>query len=148
PGCCQCEPHSLPPYFEDTSSDQGYPDTKHNLVSFSLTALKEVEITATLELLHGMYYSDFDSMLDNVGELFIFTPARSDYEPLEPSRNSFFFLLHKDDFTDLQLPFNLPEEHVRVAGSLPSVTEEAFENKVFIDRAIDIDVADPEYYTK
>ena len=80
-----------------------YPDTKHNLVSFSLTALKEVEITAALELLHGMYYSDFDNMLQNVGELFIFTPARSDYKPLEPSRKSFFFLLDKDDFADLQV---------------------------------------------
>lgn len=72
-------------------------------MSFSLTALKEVEITATLELLHGMYYSDFDNMLQNVGELFIFTPARSDYKPLEPSRKSFFFLLQKDDFADLQV---------------------------------------------
>lgn len=84
-------------------SNHRYPDTKHNLVSFSLTALKEVEITAALELLHGMYYSDFDSMLQNVGELYIFTPGRSNYEPLEPSRNSFFFLLQKDDFTDLQV---------------------------------------------
>ncbi|CAM9426180.1 unnamed protein product, partial [Ectocarpus fasciculatus] len=148
PGCCQCESHSLPPYFDDTSADQGYPDTKHNLISFSLTALKEVEVTAALELLHGMYYSDFDNMMDNIGELFIFTPARSDYKPLEPSRKSFFFLLAKDDFTDLQLPFNLPKEHVRVAASLPSVTEAVFENKVFIDRAYDIDVADPTYFTK
>ena len=29
-----------------------------------------------------------------------------------------------------QLPFNLPEEHVRVPASLPSVTEKVFENKV------------------
>lgn len=72
-------------------------------MSFSLTALKEVEVTATLELLHGTYYSDFDTMLQNVGELFIFTPGRSNYEPLEPSRDSFFFLLQKDDFTDLQV---------------------------------------------
>lgn len=32
----------------------------------------------------------------------------------------------------MQLPFNLPEEHVRVAGQLPSETEEVFENKVGI----------------
>lgn len=82
---------------------QRYPDTKHNLVSFTITALKEVEITATLELLHGTYYSDFDNLLNNVGELFVFTPGRSDYKPLSPSRKSFFFLLNKDDFDDLQV---------------------------------------------
>lgn len=62
-----------------------------------------MEVTAALELLHGMYYSDFDTMLQNIGEFFIFTPARSNYEPLEPSRDSFFFLLQKDDFADLQV---------------------------------------------
>ncbi|CAM9131997.1 unnamed protein product, partial [Sphacelaria rigidula] len=95
-----------------------YPDTKHNLISFSITALKEIEVTATLELLHGMYYSDFDSMLQNVGELFIFTPGRSNYKPLEPSRESFVFLLDEADFDDLQLPYNLPEDSVRVPGEL------------------------------
>lgn len=69
-----------------------------------MTALKEVELTAALELLHGTYYSDFDNMLENVGELFIFTPGRSDYTPVEPSRKSFFFLLDRDDFSDLQVP--------------------------------------------
>ena len=33
-------------------------------------------------------------------------------------------------FFPSQLPFNLPEEHVRVPASLPSVTEKVFENKV------------------
>lgn len=32
--------------------------------------------------------------------------------------------------TPPQLPFNLPEEEVRIAGELPSVTKEVFENKV------------------
>lgn len=73
------------------------------MVSFSITAIKEVEVTAALELLHGMYYSDFDNMLENVGELFVFTPGRSDYKPLEPSRKSFYFLLDKADFSDLQV---------------------------------------------
>lgn len=84
------------------TTNNRFPDTKHNLVSFSVTALKEVEVTATLELMHGTYYSDFDNLLANVGELFIFTPGRSDYKPLEPSRKSFFFLLDKGDFNDLQ----------------------------------------------
>lgn len=77
-------------------------------MSFTVTALKEVEVTAALELLHGMYYSDFDNMLANIGELLIFTPGRSDYKPLEPSRNSFFFLLDKADFSDLQVKFLTP----------------------------------------
>lgn len=68
-----------------------------------MTALKEIEVTATLELLHGLYYSDFDSMLQNVGELFIFTPGRSNYIPLEPSRESFVFLLDEANFDDLQV---------------------------------------------
>ena len=89
-------------------SSQRFPDTKHNLVSFSITAIKEVEVTAALELLHGMYYSEFDSMLENVGELFVFTPGRSDYKPLEPSRKSFYFLLDKADFSDLQVEKNIP----------------------------------------
>lgn len=93
---------SVPPKRSHVPS---YPDTKHNLVSFTVTALKEVEVTATLELLHGMYYSDFDNMLANIGELFILTPGRSDYKPLEPSRKSFFFLLDEADFGDLQVRF-------------------------------------------
>lgn len=80
-----------------------YPDTKHNLVSFAITALKEVEITATLELLNGMYYPDFDNLLENIGELFIFTPGRSDYKPLSPSRKSFFFMLEKKIFDNIQV---------------------------------------------
>lgn len=81
-----------------------YPDKKHNLISFTVTALKEVEVTAALELLHGMYYSDFDNMLKDVGELFIFTPGRSDYIPRKTlRRKSFVFLLDKDDFSDLQV---------------------------------------------
>ncbi|CAM9147362.1 unnamed protein product, partial [Choristocarpus tenellus] len=172
-GCCQCESHSLPPFFSDVSTDRGYPDTKHNLLSISITALKEVEVTVALELLHGSYYSDFDDLLEDVGELLVFTPARSKYEPQSPSRNSFLFLLDKGNFDELQarnifhillllllrpnpnlthflklLPFNLPAQWLRVAGSLPSETEKTFEDKVLIDRAYNINVADPDYYTK
>lgn len=42
-------------------------------------------------------------MLLNVGELFVFTPGRSDYKPLEPSRKSFFCLVAEEDFDDLQV---------------------------------------------
>ncbi|CAM9682036.1 unnamed protein product, partial [Discosporangium mesarthrocarpum] len=146
PGCCQCEPHSMPPFFSDTSADRGYPDTKHNLISFSVTALKEVEVTVALELLHGNYYPDFDQLLWEIGELFVFTPGRSDYKPMSPSRKSFLFLADENDFDNLQLPFNLPAQWLRIPGSQPSVTEKAFENKVFIDRQYDIEVANSDYY--
>lgn len=72
-------------------------------MSFTVTALKEVEVTLSLELLHGIYYPDFDNLMNNIGELLIFTPSRSDYTPLSPSRKSFLFVLDKEDFDDLQV---------------------------------------------
>lgn len=124
---------SAPNYLGTHRCNHRYPDTKHNLVSFTISALKEVEVTAALELLHGMYYSDFDSMLQDVGELFIFTPGRSDYKPLEPSRKSFFFVLDKDDFADLQV--YMIASHVKSVVFLPNTLNKRVATYTF-DRTV------------
>lgn len=145
-GCCQCEYHSLPKYFSDgaytgDSPDTGYPDNKHNYVQFTLTAIRDVELTVVLELLHGLYYPEFRE-LHNRGEISIHRPQRAKWG----TDNSFLAILESEDLDSqgLALPLNLPRQYVRPAGTV-LYSEELFENALLIDRTIDLDVADEEY---
>ncbi len=146
-GCCQCQPHSLPAFFADTSQDRGFPDNKHDIIQISLTVLQPVKVILVLELLHGFYYNEFDTLLRNIGELSIFVPSRSDYTPESPSTASFQFILERPNFNRLVLPLNLPYKritHEGVGGS-PAYTERVFENEVLIDHNIDVSIGDPNY---
>jgi hypothetical protein len=73
---------------------------------------------------------DFNRMLRNRGELFVFTPALSQYKPEAPSRKSFLFLIDESDFANLELPLNLPQQFERVPGRPASEHQRVFENKV------------------
>ncbi|CAM9249368.1 unnamed protein product, partial [Phaeothamnion confervicola] len=147
-GCCQCERHSLPAFFADDTEDFGYPDNKHNLVQVDLSAIRGVEVTIALELLHGSYYRDFDDIVPEAGELFIFTPARSRYRPTTASRASFMFVIQDTDYDDLVLPLNLPAQWVRVAGEASTSTTKTFENAVFVDRLIASFVKADSYHSR
>lgn len=75
-GCCSCRRHSLPTYFERDLLDSGFPDNKHQEVQFTITALDDIEITVVVELLHGLYYPDFDEYFGDhdKGDLVVHTP--------------------------------------------------------------------------
>jgi hypothetical protein len=145
PGCCQCESHSLPAFFDDDTADAGFPDNKHNIIQFSVTALQPAEVTVALELFHGGYYPDFDEQLYDVGEMAIFTPSRASYHPDRPSSASFLFLMEKKDYSNLELPLNLPLQRVRQAVGGASTIVSTFENTVLIDRSYNVSLGDPDY---
>ncbi|TYZ61830.1 hypothetical protein PybrP1_007587 [[Pythium] brassicae (nom. inval.)] len=142
PGCCACERHEMPYYFEDTTLDLGFPDNKHGYLQFSIAAVERSELTIVLELLHGLYVQDFEeSFTDDRFDFDIFTPSRADYTPATPSTNTFFSVIDKATYTDLMLPLNLPESRHRITGTL--TFENSLEGQIFIDRLSDIMVGDP-----
>jgi hypothetical protein len=54
--CCSCESHSLGEFFADDSiTDVGFPDNKHNVLQVNFMALQRTRITVVFELLHGEY---------------------------------------------------------------------------------------------
>ena len=97
-GCCQCERHSMPEFFEVENLDKerytnvGFNDNKHVLVQTTISAVQDVTLMIVLELLHGQYYAQFEE-LANVGEISVFTPNRA----LGSTRFSFLALLELDD---------------------------------------------------
>lgn len=143
-GCCACEPHSLPIYFRDSSTvDDGFSDNKHAVVQVELQALRACEVTVVLELLHGLYYTEFRAAMANKGDLYVHTPHRAFYTPTKPSKRQFYAVIVQDDFDGtLELPYNLPQELKRK----PTTTEEVyttFENTLLVKRPTQLDVADP-----
>lgn len=149
PGCCACEPHSLPFFFRDDSTvDFGFLDNKHTVVQFEVTALKACEVTVVLELLNGQYYTEFKAGMVNKGDLYVHTPQRSFYSPTRPSKRQFYAVLWRDDFDgNLELPYNLPQQRVRVPGFEDQYSL-TFENTVLLKRPTQLDVADPRLLVK
>ena len=113
-GCCSCKRKKMPKYFEYQILDGGFPDNKHQLIQLSITALESVNLTVVIELLHGLYYSEFDEYFakNDWIEIHIHSPSRFHYKPedSEESRFSWLAMLDRKDFlqTSLELPLNLP----------------------------------------
>jgi len=123
-GCCSCEAHPMPLFFEDLSRDSGFDDNKHSDVQITVTALESgVELTIAVELLHGKFYPDFDYFGRNVSKLRIHTPSRTNRVV---SRATWMALIDKDLFQGMDLPYNLP----------------SFESRLLIDRPINIGKGD------
>jgi hypothetical protein len=59
-GCCACEPHSMPEFFNQNTPDPGFPDNKHTDVQLAISALKDTELTVCFELQHGQYLPEFE----------------------------------------------------------------------------------------
>ncbi|KAH7470624.1 Cell death abnormality protein 1 [Phytophthora ramorum] len=147
-GCCSCERQEMPYYFENSVvKDRGFPDNKHGYLQFSIAALEETEITIAVELVHGLYVRDFaQGFTQERFDLTVFTPGRADYSPSTPSTNTFLTVLRQADMNDIMLPLNLPEEYVRVAGTL--TYKQQVVSSVLINRMSDIFVGDPELPSK
>ncbi|KAA0156746.1 hypothetical protein FNF29_00857 [Cafeteria roenbergensis] len=144
--CCNCQRKRLPYWLETNKKVGVFEDNKHTFVQIQISALRDTVLTVALELLHGLYYGDFERDMKGVGELHVFTPARAKYAPNDlANRRVFLALLERTDFEDVALPLNLPVQLVRVMGQ-PNEFEQAFENDVLIDRPADLLIGHPSYF--
>ncbi|KDO29856.1 hypothetical protein SPRG_19735 [Saprolegnia parasitica CBS 223.65] len=142
PGCCACEHEELPVFFQTNAPMLGFPDDKHGMVQFTITAVAQVDVTIVAELFHGLYYRSFAEAFATANiHLSVFTPSRAYYTPTTPTSNAFLPVLQSSDFTSLALPLNLPMSRVRIPGSLSFQT--SLETSLFIDRIADVFVGDP-----
>lgn len=133
-GCCNCKPLDMPSYFEKKLSDSGFPDNKHQVVQLSITALDSVNLTVAIELLHGLYYPEFDEYFGSGkrSKMYIHSPRRLSYEMAaeNDSRPAWLAVIEQSDFSriPLELPLNLPH---KVA-----------ESKVLLDRPTKVEVGE------
>lgn len=150
PGCCACERHSLPSYFQDTTADFGFSDNKHNMIQLTMQPVKATEVTVVLELLNGLYYSDFRKGMVDKGDLAVYTPGRAKFtNPGEASFTQFYSVIARGDFDDtMELPFNLPWQRTRIRAQEPDKTEITFEDTLLLGRITDLRVGDPQYYDR
>ncbi|MEO1777025.1 MAG: hypothetical protein AAFS07_18955, partial [Pseudomonadota bacterium] len=165
-GCCQCEPHSMPEFFTRPLTDPGFPDNKHTTVQLVMTALRDVELTVCLELLHGAHVAAFvQGVAEATGwglaapgnpvrprsQLFVHSPYRAEYTKpydggrLDPSRKkgrlqtSFLAVIKRSDLESrIMLPLNLPWRFVRRPNVLPS-TDYAADYTVAFENDVIID---------
>jgi len=152
PGCCECERHWMPYYFQKKKEDLGYPDNKHGFVQLQLHILERSELTIVFELLHGQYYQDFDKNIPDRGDIFIHRPARSYYSPSTPNRSMFMAIIEASDFEgQLEMPLNLPlvikrtpKSRLNTLGA-PGTLEFGFEKKILFGRTSNLFQADPFY---
>ena len=67
-GCCLCEDKRkrLPRFFRETTKNPGLEDNKHAFVQTTYTMVGRlyVDLTICWELLSGLYYQEFEAMLD------------------------------------------------------------------------------------
>uniref|UniRef100_A0A7S2LSA9 IPT/TIG domain-containing protein n=1 Tax=Leptocylindrus danicus TaxID=163516 RepID=A0A7S2LSA9_9STRA len=134
-GCCRCTGHPLPEFFDSATANKGFPDTKHQELQITISAIEAVNLTFVAELLHGSYYMAFDDHFgsNNVTELHIHTPHRADFNPHATSasqRSAWLAIIEKSDFSHTELPLNLPQKR-----GTASATRE-FENVILVDHAI------------
>jgi hypothetical protein len=151
-GCCQCERHHMPYFFKDETAVEGFPDDKHSIQQISIIALDHVELTITMELLNGIYYTVFDDYMPGKTDLSIHTPNRARYTPSNPSRAAFLSLIVEDDYDSMELPLNLPIETYRLPGEplgdADGTTSDRFATKVLINRNANLRDGDPEFETR
>merc|ERR1711871_1611368 len=147
-GCCQCERHQMPKFFEVSISDLGFPDNKHGFVQLQFLALNPVELTVVAELLHGQYIDTFDRLLPTLGDVYVHRPTRAHHKADRPSRRAFLAMIDRSQEEATRLPLNLPFEKVRIPRKVPGTSDSTtsrFEHKVLIDRISDINAGDASY---
>jgi len=136
-GCCRCQSHTLPEYFQIERKDIGFPDNKHQVIQMTISALNNVRVLIFAELLHGQYYKEFRQSFSsrNNTEFRIHTPNRAFVQSSTPSqvRYSWLSIIQKEDHTELELPLNLPlkwnHNH-----------EKEYERRILIDRPSEVNI--------
>ena len=108
-GCCSCQPYPMPSFFTQNIKERGMPDNKHQLVTLTLTSIEKVSLTLVVELLHGLFYDEFDSYFryQDKGEIYLHEPSRF---TRSPKRSTWMAVIDQQVFTKsgLDLPSNLP----------------------------------------
>ena len=128
-GCCTCKPQPLPAFFQRNIKTSGFSDNKHHNISFTVTALRDTEITVVVELLSGQFYGFFDNYFDqkDVFTTYLHRPtrfARGD------KGSQWLSVIRRDTFSNshLDLPLNLPMTQTGQEGYT------SMENSILIDR--------------
>jgi hypothetical protein len=78
--CCKCRKFVMPAYFEKYSSKTSnvlpnnveifpYLDNKHKMLQLTITALQDVTVVFTLELMHGLFVADFTTNFLNTADV-------------------------------------------------------------------------------
>lgn len=124
--CCRCKPRRRPIYYKGNIRDSGYPDDKHREIKLVLSAVKKVDITIVVELLHGKFSNHFSTYFhqDSHRELHIHKPTR-----FESSSKSSMWLAILDRATLNEIPSELPL-NLPIRREKDSVR---FENSFLID---------------
>ena len=136
PGCCKCQRHSMPAFFETNSRVSGFPDDKHQTIQLAISALAKIELTIVVELLHGTYYSDFSEYFGEMDKtmLRVHSPSRfaEDYE-----QATWLAVIEQSNFDKLNidLPLNLPT-HFAENGM------KEIEARFLVDRPSNISIGD------
>ena len=120
-GCCRCEKHRLPYFFRSTAKsdvDPGYLDNKHNFLMLEIQALEASALTVVVELLHGQYYTLFDTYVKGKTDISIHRPSRANYVPGKNTRAAFTSMIVSSEITGagIDLPMNLPIDFYRDKG--------------------------------
>jgi hypothetical protein len=131
-GCCKCKPHPLPEFFQSNAKNSGLSDNKHHNISFTVTALEDMQITTVIELLNGQFYGFFDNYFYQKDVFTSYT-----HRPSRFSRGSngsqWLSVIRKDTFStsNMDLPLNLPMRQVVPAGQQG---HRSMENSILVDR--------------
>jgi hypothetical protein len=145
--CCSCL-EKYPPAWLSTNS-RVFPnlDDKHKLVSFTILALKDMNITVVFELLSALYIEQFP-YLSSVIDMAIHTPSRSNFaSPSDRSnRNTFLSMLIEKEVNsnNLALPLNLPMTFSKSSAASSTYTA-TFENAALLGSPQDISISFPAY---
>ena len=146
--CCLCQPHANTYWLDTNVAQPPFFDNKHTIVQVQITALQDVNLLVTLELMHGLYYQDYDEGFLGIGALKVHTPGRASYTKGESgNRKAFMALLVKADFDKRAMPMNLPSTRQRVIGTT-SGEEEVLEDAILIDRPADPSISDSRYLAR
>eukprot|EP01029_Cantina_marsupialis_P009699 TRINITY_DN2249_c0_g1_i2.p1 TRINITY_DN2249_c0_g1~~TRINITY_DN2249_c0_g1_i2.p1 ORF type:complete len:4493 (+),score=1584.60 TRINITY_DN2249_c0_g1_i2:343-13821(+) len=154
--CCDCERHSLPYWFDvnkasDNENHKFWPyfDNKHTYMQISVAAIRQVNLTMSLELLNGLHYVAFERDFQEIGDLYVHKPRRANYvdeNAATPDPKGFFAIISESGMDGRTMPLNLPHQSVRTAGT--NTYETTFENSILIDHVANINVGSPGYYDR
>eukprot|EP00924_Labyrinthula_sp_SR-Ha-C_P015590 maker-scaffold_4-snap-gene-4.39-mRNA-1 protein AED:0.06 eAED:0.07 QI:0/0/0/1/0.5/0.33/3/0/2498 len=108
--CCSCQSERLPYFFYDTEyvEPENYPDNKHQVLTLSIGTVRNTTILFSLELLHGLYYSDFRGFSPFLGTLELSVNLQQRRNPVEDQ--GFFAYVPLNLFDETRPPLNLPEQ--------------------------------------
>lgn len=134
-GCCTCTSESMPHFFES-------PESKHQPIQITISALEEVDLSVVVELLHGRYYSEFNDYFGGMDKahLRIHSPRR--FAEGGPIGGTWLTIIEESTFDklNLDLPLNLPFSKSSVYGESGDK-----ESRFLLDRPSNHSIGSPNF---